>query len=78
MAATNPKQELHDFVDRLSEQDARRLASALIEAGAGGARQPRPLTRDDIILPEPIMPDDETADDMIETIRRWRREGGYA
>jgi hypothetical protein len=72
----NPKQELHKFIDRLSEQDARRLAATLIEAGY--VRQLRPLTRDDIILPEPIMPDDETADEMIETIRRWRREGGYS
>jgi hypothetical protein len=74
----NPKQELHEFVDRLSDEEARRLAAALLASGPGGVRRPRPLTRDDIILSEPIMPDDETADDMIETIRRWRREGGYA
>jgi hypothetical protein len=24
-----------------------------------------------------LLPDDETADMMIETIRQWRREGGY-
>ena len=39
---------------------------------------PRPLTEADVILSEPLLPDDETADDMIEAVRRWRREGGDA
>ncbi len=77
--AANAKEELHELVDRMSEEDARRLTAALRGAGAPSvARQPRPLTEADIVLPEPVLPDDESADEMIEAVRRWRREGGYA
>ena len=77
MAAT-PKQELHELVERLSDEEARRLSAALRGAGAAPAPSARPLTEADIVLPESILPDDETADEMIEAVRRWRREGGYA
>ncbi len=77
MAAT-PKQELHELVERLSDEEARRLSAALRGAGAAPTPSARPLTEADIVLPEPILPDDETADEMIQAVRRWRREGGYA
>ena len=78
MAAT-PKQELHELVDRLDGEQARRLAAALRGASpAGGASSPRPVAEADIVLAAPILPDDETADEMIATVRRWWREGEYA
>lgn len=78
MAAT-PKQELHELVDRLDDEQARRLAAALREADpTGGAPPPRPLAEADVVLTAPVLPDDETADAMIAAVRRWRREGGYA
>lgn len=73
-----PKRELHDLIERLSDEEAMRLSSALREGHYTRVVSPRPLTTADIILAEPIMPDDESADEMIETVRRWRREGGYA
>ena len=77
--ATTPKQELHELVDRLDDEQARRLAEALRGAGpAGGAPPPRPLAEADIVLAAPVLPDDETADEMIATVRSWRHEGGYA
>jgi len=36
----------------------------------------RPLQVADIILSAPVLPDDETADALIETVRHWRSEGG--
>ena len=77
--ATTPKQELHELAARLDDAQARRLAEALRRVSpAGGAPPPRPLAEADIVLAAPVLPDDETADEMIATVRRWRREGGYA
>ena len=77
--AITPKQELHELVDRLDDEQAQRLVEALRRAGpARVAPPPRPLAEADIILTAPLLPDDETADEMIATVRRWRREGGYA
>jgi hypothetical protein len=79
LMAANPKQELHELVERLSDEDAQRLSLALHEAtGAGVAPRPRPLAEADIVLATPVLPEDETADEMIETVRRWRRAGEYA
>ncbi len=77
MAAT-PKQELHELVERLSDEEARRLSAALRESGAAPTAHVRPLTEADIVLAAPILPEYETADEMIAAVRRWRREGGYA
>ncbi len=78
MAAT-PKQELHELIDRLDDEQAQRLVEALRKAGSVSvAPPPRPLAEADIVLAAPVLPDDETADEMIATVRRWRREGGYA
>lgn len=78
MVAT-PKQQLHAFVEGLTDDAAARLSSALREGGQPARLvSPRPLILADILLPEPIMPDDESADELLETVRRWRREGGYA
>lgn len=77
----DPRQELHDLVDRLSDDDIRRLTPIVrrvASAAPGVGSASRVLTDADIILSEPIMPDDETADEMIATIRRWRREQGHA
>jgi hypothetical protein len=77
--ATTPRQELHELVDRLDDEQARRLAEALRETSPVAAvSHPRPLAEADIVLAAPVLPDDETADEMIATVRRWRREGGYA
>ena len=77
--AVNPRQELHDLVDRLTEEEARRLSAELrATAAVNGGSGPRPLTEADVILAAPVLPDDETADEMIAAVRRWRREGGYA
>ncbi len=77
--ATMPKQELHELVERLSDEEARRLSAALQGAGTPpDARRVRRLTEAEVILTEPVLPEDETADEMIEAVRRWRREGGYA
>ena len=78
MVAT-PKQELHNFIESLTDDEAARLSFVLRGEGQPATlSSPRPLTPADIILAEPIMPDDESADDLIDTVRRWRREGGYA
>ena len=77
--ATTPKQELHEWIDRLDDAQAQRLVESLRGGGATLARPaPRPLAEADIVLTAPVLPDDETADEMIATVRRWRREGGYA
>ena len=47
--ATTPKQELHELVDRLDDEQARRLAEALRGVGpVGVAPPPRPLAEADI------------------------------
>ena len=74
----NPKRELHDLIDQLSDEAARRLSSTLRNAANGPDSSPRPLREEDILLDAPILPDDENADEMIETVRHWRRAGGYA
>lgn len=78
MVAT-PKQHLHELVEQLTDEEAQRL-SLLVrsEQLSSTVTAPRPLTFSDIVLAEPIMPDDETADELIATVRQWRREGGYA
>ena len=76
--ATTPKQELHELVERLSDEEARRLSVAFRGAAPVVASSPRPLTEADIILSEPILPDDETADETIAAVHRWRREASYA
>jgi hypothetical protein len=83
LMAANPKQELHDLVEQLTDEDAadaldyvRRLVGAPARERAEEHTAGRALTADDLYAD--ILPDDETADMMIETIRQWRREGGYA
>lgn len=81
------KEQLHELVEGLTEEDARRLHDELAGVRANPTPEelrariatagPAPLTLDDLVLAEPILPDDETADDMIATIQRWRHEGGY-
>ncbi len=77
MSATS-REELHHLIDTLSDEEVLVLRSSLeTQRSHSSTRSPRPLSPDDIVRPEPILPDCETADDMIATIRRWRREGGY-
>lgn len=72
MASTS-KQEPRELIDRLDDEEARRLSTALRGTGAGPVlAHPRLLTEDDVILTEPLLPDDETADELITAIRRWR------
>lgn len=76
--ATNHRQELHAVVDRLSDDEARRLSAMLGGLdGMNKAPPARPLTVADIILTAPVLPEEDSADDMIATVRHWRREGGY-
>ncbi|MBI3965022.1 MAG: hypothetical protein HY329_05240 [Chloroflexi bacterium] len=77
--ATTPKQALHEWIDRLDDEEARRMADALSARGTRPkAPTSRPLTESDLVLSTPVLPDEETADDMIATVRRWRQDGGYA
>lgn len=77
--ATTPKQELHELIDGLDDDVARRLADAFRGARSPhSSGSPRPLSVADVLLAEPVMPADESADEMIATVRGWRREGGYA
>lgn len=78
--AITPKQELHALIDRLDDDQARRMAATLRRAAGPTSEtaSPRLLTEADILLALPILPGDETADEMIATVRDWRREGGYA
>ena len=65
----NPKEELHQLVERLSDDEAQRLSSILRSASATSTWPgPRPLTEADIVLVEPILPDNETADEMIAAV----------
>lgn len=77
--AVNPRQQLHDLVECLSDEEARRVSALLRQrVMRNGTGQPRALTEADILLSEPVLPEGETADEIIATVRRWRHEGGYA
>jgi hypothetical protein len=54
--------------------DKHMVASAELAAIAE-AQGIKPPDLDQILSEEPIVPDDETADMMIEAIYRWRHEG---
>jgi hypothetical protein len=54
--------------------DAPATKAAELEAIAR-AQGVKPLDYDRLMSGEPIMPDDETADMLIEAVRRWRKEG---
>lgn len=83
--AADPKQELHELVDRLSDEEAnealvhirRLLTDAMTSGPASQEARPRgrPLTAADLYAD--ILPDDETPDMLIEAVRRWRHEGGH-
>lgn len=47
------------------------------DAAASTRRRSKPI-RDFDRLRSRSWPDDESVDDLIETVRQWRREGGYA
>ena len=75
------RDDLRRLIEGLPEDDLDELYAELksrVTHDQARLRSPRPLRSEDIILAEAIMPDDETADDLITTVRRWRREGGYA
>lgn len=81
------KERLHELVEGLTEENAQRLHDELAGMTTDPAPAelrariatsgPAPLTLDDLVLAEPILPDDETADGMIATLQQWRHEGGY-
>jgi hypothetical protein len=68
---------------------SRRMRPAVVSGRAFFAQQPKdlptiaaeqgvkPVARFDDLLGD-FWPEDETADEFIATVRRWRREGGYA
>lgn len=74
------KDDLRRLIDELPVGDVESLVDALRTRRSlvTPSQSSRPLTTDDIIRTEPVMPDEETADELIATVRRWRREGGYA
>jgi hypothetical protein len=73
------KRRRHGLAEGVNENDGRGVAAAPGRHGAHTAVQrPRPLTEADILLSEPVLPEDETADELIAAVRRWRREGGHA
>ena len=75
--AANPREELRDLLDLLSDGEVRELLAVLHRDPARPAHaHPRPLTTEDILLPAPVLPDEETADAMIAAVRRWRCEAG--
>ena len=77
--ATSPKQALHELIDRLDEAQARRLCRMLeSRTDLNTVRAPEPLTESEVVLPRAVLPDEETADDLIAAVRAWRREGGLA
>ena len=77
--AVHPKRQLHELIDRLKEDEALPLSAVLRQRRSNNAVQrARPLTEADIMLTEPLVPDDETDDKMIAIVRRWSREGGHA
>lgn len=79
--STVPKDILHQLVDTLSDDDAAMLYAVLQRQRSAAevhTPSPRPLRRADIILDKPVLPEDETADMMINTVRLWRREAGSA
>jgi len=57
-----------------SSDDQPTIASAELQRLAD-EQGVKPLDLDLILSQEPLGPDDETADMMIEEIYRWRREG---
>jgi anti-sigma factor ChrR (cupin superfamily) len=79
--SADPKAELIAVIPALTEEAATAVLAhvrALIaqEATAAATRPPgHIMTKADLYAD--LLPDDETADMMIETIRQWRREGGY-
>jgi hypothetical protein len=73
------KDELLRLIDDLSAAEVEELVTRLesrapLEEPSHG---PRPLRREDIVRDEPVMPDDETADELIQTVQRWRSAGAY-
>jgi hypothetical protein len=73
------KDELLRLLDGLSDAELERLIAGIESRSSVVPRNdaPRPLRRDDILLRESVMPDDETADELIEAVRQWRHAGGY-
>jgi hypothetical protein len=57
-----------------ASRPSRRTGSAIVRDAAtlpaGRVRSPGPLAEADIVLGEPILPEDETADEMIAAVRR--------
>ena len=53
----NPKQELRELIERLSDEEARRLSAALRQASAAPVPSVQPLTEADVVLAEPTLPD---------------------
>ena len=69
----NPKQWLHALIEHLSDEDAGDLSASL-----AAALESAPPREEDLLPSAPILPDDETADEMIATVRHWRRASGNA
>lgn len=80
--AASPRQELHELVDRLSDEDA---AALLVDARRLAGRRGRghelptlhtapPIASIDELRGE-IFPSEERVEEFDATIRRWREEG---
>ena len=73
------KDELLRLIDDLSASEVEELVSTIESRVPLDAptHAPRPLRREDIVRDEPVMPNDETADELMQAVQRWRRAGGY-
>jgi hypothetical protein len=79
--AADPKQELHELIERLSREDAaallataRRIA-ALRRSTTLPTLHTAPPIADIDELRGPVFPPDEDVEEFDATIRRWREEG---
>ena len=71
--AADPKQEVRELIEHIEPAQAERLAASL---RAGGATSARRLTEADVVLARSVMPGDESAEDLMAAVRRWRRDQG--
>ena len=80
--ATNPKQELQELVDQLSDDDVatalnflRHLAPLCRrDQGVPVLHRGRPISSIDELAGD-VFPPEESAEEYDATIRRWRQEG---
>jgi len=71
LMAVDPKQHIHAPINRLNDDEVRAL-STILDTDVTAL----PLTGEDVLLAAPIVPANESADELIATVRHWWRGGG--